>query len=46
MSEGKNVIIDYYNGIYFIREKKVDRIFLDYIGINRFVVLEVILKCF
>ena len=45
ISEGKNVTIDYHNGIYLIREQKVNRIFSDHTNINRFVVSEAILKC-
>ena len=44
MSEGKNVTIDHHNGIYLIREQKIDRIFSDHTSINRFVVSEAILK--
>ena len=45
LSEGKNVTIDHHNGIYLIREQKVNRIFSDHTSINRFVVSEAILKC-
>ena len=45
MAENKNVIIDHDNGIYLIREQKIDRIFSDHTSINRFVVSESILKC-
>ena len=45
MAEGKNVTIDHHNGIYLIREQKIDRIFSDNTSINRFVVSEAILKC-
>ena len=45
MAEGKNVTIDHHNGIYLIREQKIDRIFSDHTSINRFVVSEAILKC-
>lgn len=44
-AEKKNVIIDHHNGIYLIREQKIDRIFSDHTSINRFVVSESILKC-
>ena len=45
MAEGKNVTIDHHNGIYLIREEKIDRIFSDHTSINKFVVSEAILKC-
>ena len=45
MAEGKNVTIDHHNGIYLIREQKIDCIFSDHTSINRFVVSEAILKC-
>lgn len=45
MAEGKNVTIDHHDGIYLIREQKIDRIFSDHTSINRFVVSEAILKC-
>ena len=45
MAEGKNVTIDYHDGIYLIREQKVNRIFSDHTSINRFVISEAILKC-
>ena len=45
MAEGKNVTIDHHNGIYLVREQKIDRIFSDHTSINRFVVSEAILKC-
>ena len=40
MAEKKNVTIDQHNGIYLIREQKIDRIFSDHTSINRFVVSE------
>ena len=45
MAEKKNVMIDHHNGIYLIREQKIDHIFSGNTSINRFVVLEAILKC-
>ena len=45
LAECKNVTIDHHNGIYLIREQKIDRIFSDHTSINRFVVSEAILKC-
>ena len=44
MSEGKSVTIDHHDGIYLIREQKIDRIFSDHTSINRFVVSEAILR--
>ena len=44
MSEGKSVMIDHHDGIYLIREQKIDRIFSDHTSINRFVVSEAILR--
>ena len=40
MAEGKNVTIDHHNGLFLIKEQKID-----HTSINRFVVSEVILKC-
>ena len=45
IAEGKNVTVDHHDGIYLIREQKVERIFSDHTSINRFVVSEAILKC-
>lgn len=45
MAEGKNVTVEHFDGIYLIREQKLDRIFSDHTSINRFVVSEAILKC-
>ena len=45
MAEGKNVTIDHHNGIYLIREQKIDRIFSDHTSIYRFVVSEAVLNC-
>ena len=44
LSEGKNVTIDYHNGIFMIREQQIDRVFSDHTSINRFVISESILK--
>ena len=43
LSEGKNITVDYYNGLYLIREQQIHRIFSDHTSINRFVVSEAIL---
>ena len=45
MAEGQNVTIDHHNGIYLIREQKINRIFSDHTSINRFVVSQAVLKC-
>ena len=45
MAEGRNVTVDHHNGLFFIREQQVERIFSDNTSINRFVVSEAILKC-
>ena len=45
LAEGKNMTVDYHDGIFLIREKKIERIFSDHTSINRFVVSEAILKC-
>ena len=45
LAEGKNMTVDYHDGIFLIREKKIERIFSDHKSINRFVVSEAILKC-
>ena len=45
LAEGKTVTIDYYNGMYLIREQQIERIFSDHTSINWFVVSEAILKC-
>ena len=37
--------VDHHDGIFLIREKKIERIFSDHTSINRFVVSEAILKC-
>ena len=45
MAEGKNVTVDHHNGIYLIREQKINRLLSDHTSVNRFVVSEAILKC-
>ena len=45
LSEGKNITVDHYEGIFMIREQIIERIFADHTSINRFVVSEAILKC-
>lgn len=45
MADNRNVRIDYYSDLYLIREQIVERLISDNTSINRFVVLEAILKC-
>lgn len=44
MADIRNVTIDHHNGIFLIREQKVERIFSDSTSINHFVTSETILK--
>ena len=45
MAANRNVTIDYYNELFFIREQEIERLKTDNTSINRFVVSEAILKC-
>ena len=44
MTEKKNVTVDHHEGLYLVREQKVERIFSDNTSVNRFVVSQAILK--
>ena len=44
MADGRNVTIDHYNDVFWIKEQTCKRIFSDNTSINRFVVSEAILK--
>lgn len=45
MADKRNAPVYHHNGIFMIREKKVEWIYPDHTSINRFVVSEAILKC-
>ena len=45
LADGKNVTIDKFENIYFIREQKVERILSDHTSIKRFVISNSILQC-
>ena len=45
MAQNSNVTVDYYNDLYLIREKEIERLKSDNTSINRFVISEAILKC-
>ena len=45
LAEGKNITIDSYKDLFWVREQTVDPIFSDNISVNRFVISQAIFRC-